>query len=287
MTTSHSVPRDSGAKGNAAMHELPDPHPDGGELAAMRAVSREGVLVAGGGAAILLQLANKAVGLGVAAHSDFATRPLDRLHATLSYAYVVTFGTPDERAQISAAVNAVHRPLVGEGYDANDPATQLWVAATLYDTGVKLYERIFGPLAPGVADEVYAQHAILGTSLQMSPELWPKNRDAFRTYWEAMIAGAEVSDAARTVARDILYPRAAPWVLRLTAPLNRLVTTGLLPQRLREAYGLPWSPIRERAFTALIAVTRLIYPRLPIAVREAPKERYLRSTRNRVRTSRS
>jgi uncharacterized protein (DUF2236 family) len=48
-------------------------------------VAREGVLLAGGARAILLQLANPAVGRGVARHSDFASNPLQRLRNTLSY----------------------------------------------------------------------------------------------------------------------------------------------------------------------------------------------------------
>jgi uncharacterized protein (DUF2236 family) len=50
----------------------------------MRLVAREGALLAGGARAILLQIAHPAVGRGVAEHSDFAGRPLDRLRATLT-----------------------------------------------------------------------------------------------------------------------------------------------------------------------------------------------------------
>src|SRR2546423_11823956 len=122
--------------------------------AEMRAVAREGALLAGGARAILLQVAHPAVGRGVVEHSDFAYRPLDRLRATLTYVYCVTFGTPEEIERVAEMVTAAHRNVVGAGYRATDPELQLWVAATLYDTALLVYEDLFGPLDPVAADKV-------------------------------------------------------------------------------------------------------------------------------------
>ena len=44
----------------------------------------EGILLAGAGRAILLQLANPAIGSGVAEHSTFTQRPVNRLKGTLT-----------------------------------------------------------------------------------------------------------------------------------------------------------------------------------------------------------
>jgi uncharacterized protein (DUF2236 family) len=248
----------------------------------MRRIAREGVLVAGGGRAILLQIAHPGVGRGVAAHSDFVRRPLDRLRTTLTYVYGITFGTPEEAAFVAKAVTTVHRKVIGPGYDAADPKLQLWVAATLYDTAIQLHEQIFGPLDPASADVVYQQYAVLGTALAVPASLWPADRAAFRTYWDDMIAGIEVTDEARRVARDILFPTAGPRIVRAVAPLNRLLTTALLPRRIRDEFGLAWDIKRERAYTAIMATTKLIYPHLPASVREAPKERCLRDLRRQT-----
>jgi uncharacterized protein (DUF2236 family) len=48
-------------------------------------IGAEGVLLAGAGRAILLQIANPAVGHGVAEHSDFSTRAFDRFRAPHTY----------------------------------------------------------------------------------------------------------------------------------------------------------------------------------------------------------
>ena len=127
--------------------------------AEMRAVAREGALLAGGARAILLQIAHPGVARGVAEHSDFAGRPLDRLRATLTYVYGVTFGTPEESRAVAAMVTEAHRSVAGAGYRASDPELQLWVAATLYDTALLIYEQLFGALDPAVAEKVYEQYA--------------------------------------------------------------------------------------------------------------------------------
>jgi len=66
------------------------------DAAVIRRVAREGLLLAGGGRAALLQVAHPAVARGVYHRSGFADRPLDRLRTTLSYCYGVLFGTRDE-----------------------------------------------------------------------------------------------------------------------------------------------------------------------------------------------
>src|SRR5438093_12192393 len=63
-------------------------------------VGRERVLLAGGPAALLLQLAHPLVAEGVAAHSGFEREPLQRLMATLDATLTITFG---DRAQAEAA----------------------------------------------------------------------------------------------------------------------------------------------------------------------------------------
>jgi uncharacterized protein (DUF2236 family) len=250
----------------------------------MRRVAREGALLAGGARAILLQIAHPAVGRGVAEHSDFATRPLDRLRATLTYVYCVTFGTPAEKEAVAASVTAAHRKVTGTGYRATDPELQVWVAATLYDTALLVYEELFGPLDSGVADKVYGQYAVLGTALQVPAGLWPVDRAAFGAYWQSMIETLVVSDDARRVAADLLSARHAPVLLKAAMPANRFLTTAWLPEPIRRQYGLRWGVGRQRLYDAVMRVSRPVYRLLPVPVREAPKTYYLHDMRKRLAT---
>lgn len=248
----------------------------------MRRVAREGVLLAGGARAILLQVAHPAVGRGVADHSDFADRPVDRLRATLTYVYGVTYGTPAEVEAVSSMVTAVHRKVTGSGYRATDPELQLWVAATLYDTALLVHGEFFGPLPEAEAETVYRQYAVLATALQVPERLWPPDRAAFAAYWGQMIDTVEVGDQAREVAGKLLHPDAVPLWLRSAMPLNRFLTAAWLPERIRRAYGIPWDERRQRQYERLRQAGAAVYPRLPVALREAPKIWYLRDLRRRL-----
>jgi uncharacterized protein (DUF2236 family) len=236
-------------------------------------VSAEAILLAGGARAILLQLANPAVARGVAEHSDFARRPLDRLHGTLTYLYVIVYGTADEAREVSRRVGHAHLAVRGDGYDARDEHLQLWVAATLYDTAIRLYEHVFGPLSED-AEQLLADYAIVGTALGVPPGAWPSSRAAFDDYWRSQ--SLRVDAPARAVATELLHPATGPWWLALLMPTVRVLTAGLLDESLRAAYGLP---LDARRFARLTRFIRAVYPRLPLALRHAPKRHYLKRFR--------
>jgi uncharacterized protein (DUF2236 family) len=258
---------------------------DGGifdDSAVIRRVAGEALLLAGGGRAIVLQVAHPAVGQGVAEHSDFAARPMDRLRTTLQYVYAVVFGTRDEAARISAAVRATHDRVSGLGYRANDPELQVWVNATLFDTAVLLYQSVFGALPARDADACYQQYSVLATSIGCPASAWPADRFAFATYWHDMVHSLRIGPSARTIARDLCYPANLPLTLRPLTPLHRFVTIGLLPAPIRHQLGHRWSPRHDRVLTAALATTAAVYPRLPTSLREAPKSYYLADLRRRL-----
>lgn len=252
------------------------------ETTAMAMIAREGALLAGGTRAILLQVAHPGVGRGVSDHSDFTHRVVDRLRATLTYIYCLAFGSPEEKQVICERVTAVHRKVNGPGYTALNPELQLWVAATLYDTATRLYDRWLGPLDDATAAAAYRQYRILGTALQMPEDLWPANPSAFNGYWNHMLDVIEVTDGTRAICQDLFYPKHIPLWLRVGMPLNRLVTAGLLPPRIREAYGLEWDARRQRRFDLFSATVRAVYPHVPVSIRQLPKTYCLRDMRRRM-----
>jgi uncharacterized protein (DUF2236 family) len=256
----------------------------GSDVRRISDMAGEAVLLAGGGRAILLQLANPGVGHGVAEHSDFVERPLSRLHGTMTYLYAIVFGTPAEVAQVRRVVGRAHRPVHDGGtssvrYDAFDPGLQLWVAATLYDSAVQLFERVHGPLDPAHAEAVYQDYALVGTSLQMPRELWPADLAAFRRYWDEAVDGLVVDDVTRRVAHELLHPTTGPWWLRLVMPLARLVTAGSLPPRLRGDFGLTWTAATQRRYDGVMRLTATIVPNLPPRLRHVLRDSYLRRLR--------
>lgn len=242
-------------------------------------IAGEGVLLAGGARAILLQIANPSVGRGVAEHSSFAQNPLLRLRHTLTYIYVVAYGTAQEIDRVARSVQDVHSHVRATHYDASDPTLQLWVAATLYDTATVLYQELFGELTPDSADAVYQDYAALATVLGMPRELWPADRRAFRAYWDESVSRLAVDEHTLEVSRELLHlQRVPPW-LRMSMPLARLVTTGLLTSDQQALYGLRWSTRRQRQFDSALRVTTAVYPHLPGRIRHWPRDHYLREFR--------
>lgn len=164
----------------------------------------------GAGYAILLQIAHPAVGQGVHDYSDFASRPLSRLHGTLTFVYGVMFGSPAEAERISAIVRAMHTKVTGPGYRALDPELLLWVAATLYRSSETAYERFVGNLTNVEKDEVYARSAVFATALGCPPEYWPSSRAEFARYWDEMVATLRVTPGSPCRGPRPAAPSSAP-----------------------------------------------------------------------------
>ncbi|GGJ76815.1 oxygenase MpaB family protein [Agromyces bauzanensis] len=264
------------------------PHDD--ERDAFRRHGAEGVLLLGGGAAILLQLADPRVARGVARHSGFRDRPLDRLLGTLDYVYAVGFGDEEVAAAAVRAVNARHAPVHGpaaEGrpaYSAFDPDAQRWVASTLLAVALKLHERLWGPLDVATADAIVRGYEPLGLRLQAGTAGWPASRAEFDAWWSERLSGLEVGPEARSVARTLLSGASAlPFGTAVLLPLVRLATAALLPPELRRAYGLQWTPRVERVAGAWFAGIAVVWPLLPRIIRHAPMHASLRRVRRRSR----
>lgn len=250
------------------------------------ALQREAVLAIGGLRAILLQLANPAVGHGVAAHSDFARDPVARLHATLSFVYVVADGDEPLVRAVARSVGRVHRSVVSEAgaavaYAARDPALQLWVAATLHDTAVRMAELVWGPLPEPLADELLARSGRFGSVLGMPTSLWPADQAAFRVYFAESSAALRFDAASTAVVAELVAARAAPWWVRAAMPTLVAFTAPTLPPALRAQLGLR-DTAGVRLTAGLVRVLVPVYRALPDGLRALPSRRYVAAVRRAV-----
>ncbi|WP_022900851.1 oxygenase MpaB family protein [Humibacter albus] len=248
-------------------------------------VGGEWIMLAGGGCAILLQIANPAIGRGVAEHSDFAARPYDRLLGTLTYVTAVACGTADDIQTVRRIVGRAHAPVHGEAnddtdaYSAYDHELQLWVAATLYWTAERVRERVFGPLDARAADRLYREFGAIGTTLQLPPTSWPATRADFEKYWRGAMADLFVLPEAGRVARDLLRAEHAPLWVRAIMPWARLATVALLPDAVRAQLGLVLTPRNRHRYERMMTLFAAIYPRLPMGIRHLVRDRLLRRLR--------
>lgn len=238
-------------------------------------INREAYIYFGAGATVAWQMAMPGVGRGVAEHSRTLQRPLDRLRATMAYVYAVTLGTDADRARIAAHVNAAHRPVRGAGYSAFDRDLQLWVAATLYRGALDVHALFAGPVAPADREAMYREAWAFGRTLQVGDEQWPPDVDAFERWWSTQLERLSVDAQVRDYMHAVLDARHAPWYLRPAMPLQRLVTRGLLPPRLRELFGSAWSERDERRWQRFRRWAPRLYWATPRALRHWPAAYYL------------
>lgn len=243
----------------------------------------EGVLLAGGLRALLLQLAHPAVGHGVARHSDFAADPLGRLTGTLQFVYVVASGEPRLVRRSARAVASAHRPVVSEAdwsvhYDARDPALQFWVAATIHDTALRIAEAVWGPLPPALADELLVADGRIAIVLGLPAEEWPTTRAAFDAAFARACADLAFDVVTLPVVAALIDATAAPWWIRRALPLLARSTLGTLPPAIRPAMV----PVLRPRLPDLLPLARRIAPAwrlLPRRLRRLPADRILAAAR--------
>jgi uncharacterized protein (DUF2236 family) len=161
----------------------------------------------------------------------------------------------------------------GASYDATDQELLLWVHATLIDSAIVGYEDFVAPMTLAQKSAYYEDSKELAALFGIREKLIPKSVDDFGAYVNRTIAGDEtaVGATARALAREILYAR--PWIFKLAGPLFRFVTIGLLPEKLREKYGLEWSDRRGKSFASFTKMIRTIRPLMPAVIRIVPHAR--------------
>ena len=219
----------------------------------VRRIQSEGVLILGGGRALLMQVAHPLVARGVTEHSSYRTDRLGRLRRTLQPIYAMALGTPEEARAAAQRVRAVHEHVAGAGYHAEDPALLGWVLATLID-----------------AEAYYRAMVGIGAMLGMPRSALPETLHEFDAYVEEMVATLDVSGDSRLIARELFAPvPGAPW-LTPAMPIARQLTSGLLPSRLREQYGLSWGPRREALLRSVAGITRAMRPTPPALLTRPP-----------------
>lgn len=249
----------------------------------IRVVGREGLLLAAGGAASLLQTAHPKVAQGVYDHSYTAEDPLGRLKGTMQWVYAVGFGSRTEAERLSGVVRRMHDQVTGPGYAAGDPELQVWVAATLFATAVHAYELVFRRLSREELAGYYEQTKIFATILGCPYDMMPATYEDFRAYYATTIASLRISEASRAIAEQVMRPRLPGGPLGEPGlAVIRLITAGLMPAPIREQYGWRWDRARQARFRLLMSAVRLVYPRLPLRVRTFPRDYYLRDLRRRL-----
>jgi uncharacterized protein (DUF2236 family) len=250
-------------------------------------ISREWVLMLGGGRALLLQAAHPLALAGIVGHSDYTAGPWARLERTMDAVWTAVYGDPAEAEKIGRRVRAIHGKVngtlkrrmgpfpAGTRYDARDPELLMWVHATLVDTALLMYRTYVGPLSLDEQEAYYQDMKHLARLFGTPEEAIPPTYPDFAAWWREMLASDRicVTPEARDVAATVLRPP-LPLVARPAWEVLNFASVGFLPSKLRRGYGFTWTPA-HRALLAASAETvkRGLLPLLPDLVRALPGAR--------------
>lgn len=253
----------------------------------------DGVGLLGGAANVVLQLALLPVGYGVSESKvesgSILHRPLKRARTTFTYLSVAMLGTSDEKLAYRRAVNWAHAQVRSSEtssvkYNAFDPELQMWVAACLFYGFADTYTKFHGTPSQQTIKEFYALASPLGTTLQVRPGMWPADLDAFNAYWERGLQKLHVDEKVRAFLMQVVdLTFLGPVVSKVLGPFPRFVTTGFLPQRVRDEMHLGWTEAQERKFQRFIRAVGRVNSLLPRVVRQFPFNVIMWDFRRRLR----
>jgi uncharacterized protein (DUF2236 family) len=251
----------------------------------LRRVNRERALVLAGPRALLMQAAHPLAVVGLLSHSSALDEPYERLARTAEALNTIGFGSRHDADRVTAYVRAMHRRVrgtlpdavgpypAGTPYRADDPELLLWVLFTLADSASVVYRRYVGDLSRAQQEELWRDYRVVGRLFGLRDADMPGTVGALDDYRRSMLEGdrLHVSRWARERARKIVFEPPVPWIARPLRDTVNFITIGLLPDRIRDAYGfapVP-PPVVRKALVAGGAayVKRAVMPLLPERVR--------------------
>ncbi|KIV99424.1 uncharacterized protein PV09_08856 [Verruconis gallopava] len=230
--------------------------------------------------AIMMQWLKYGLARGSVEHSNFGERVLRRGIETGRYMTAAVYGTYEEKAAITSLVHKYHSRVRGKAdeqgpdYMADDPELHRWTAATLFWAFSTVYEMVFKPMPREWHERLMQECSIFATSLRMPTEMWFTKLDDFWEYWNHNVATLEVTDWARRLMKQLLWPKVPLLLAPASAWINnymRSFTIQMLPDRIREGYGLSKTPLKTRIYKLRKMHTRATARMTPKPLRQAMK----------------
>jgi len=257
----------------------------------VRRLHRERLVLFSGVRALLMQACDPLAVVGFQRHSIIFDDPQVRLQRTDERMSRIYFGAREEAEETGRIVQAMHRRVRGKvpatygpipkgtPYDASDPELGLWVLASLADSALVYYERIFGSLAAPERERYWSEYRQVGELLGLPPDSMPATHRDLERYVDGRLHDGSlwISDERREQAvRMILEPPFTGWLRAAAIPVTetvKLISVGLLPPQIRALLGFGWDPAREALLRSTLLQLRVGSRFWPDAVRLHPAAR--------------
>lgn len=207
--------------------------------------------------------------------------PFTRLARTAKIQETVFLGTKAEADKALAAVHRLHERIKGElpeaagahpagtAYSAFEPELMLWTLAVIADSGRAMYETMVGRLSDEEREALWQDYVRFGELFGLPREAVPGSYPAFCAWFEEKLASPDLhaTEHALEMAPLVAFRQPVPLPARLNLETQNLIVKGTLPERVRQIFGIRWSPAHEAAFRSVAAAHRRARPALPRTLR--------------------
>ncbi|MFI9834631.1 oxygenase MpaB family protein [Streptomyces sp. NPDC051913] len=198
-------------------------------------------------------------------------RSRTRYDRTLRYFAMVAFAGTREVCKAADVLVKVHSKAIGElpygggTYDANDPASQLWIQLTGWHSILYAYEK-YGPgkLTEREESEYWEACALAAELQTCSPDDVPRSREGVRAYFEETrprLSGSPIARQAmhHLLRAELVFPP-TPWWAKpaslAVARAQRIATIATMPRWMRELAGIRQSRLLD---TLIVPVMRTAF----------------------------
>jgi uncharacterized protein (DUF2236 family) len=207
-----------------------------------------------------------------------ADRPFERLARTAKIQETILLGTREEADRALDAVHKLHERVkgtlpeaagthpAGTSYSAFDPELMLWTLAVIADSGRAMYETMVRPLSAEEREGLWQDYVRFGELFGLPRSEVPGSYREFSAWWEERMSSPELqaTEHGLEMAPLVAFRQPVPVPARGNVVAQNHIIKGTLPPRVRETFGIRWSPAHERTFQAMAAAhrgARHLFPR--------------------------
>jgi uncharacterized protein (DUF2236 family) len=220
--------------------------------------------------------------VGTSEHTRAKATPFRRIAHTGAMFERVFFGTRSEADRTLAAVRAMHERVLGAlpqdagahypagtPYSALDPELMLWTVAVIADSAIWFYEHLVRPLREGEREALWQDYVRFAELFGTPRAAVPSTYAAFRAWYAAQLAGDDLflTDEARYMGHASAFRIPMAGSRARAKRVHDLLMLGSLPPRVRELYGLRYTPAQAAACRATLALARASRPLVPASRR--------------------
>jgi uncharacterized protein (DUF2236 family) len=207
--------------------------------------------------------------------------PFQRLARTAKLQETVFLGSREEADDVLDKVHSLHTRIngtlpeavgshpAGAAYSALDPELMLWTLAVIADSGRAMYEAMVRPLREEEREALWQDYVRFGELFGLPRAAMPASHLGFQEWFEGRLASPDLHATAHALemAPLVAFRQPVPLPARGNLAAQNTIIKGTLPPRVREIFGIRWSPAHEAAFRSMTAAHRRAHDAMPRRLR--------------------